>query len=181
MSQRDEARSFIDAMIGDGRPLLMAAGLGLLLAGSFGLFLAITGEFLPHDERFLGMKARDLCGLHGCRIVHFMIHDRASFGGALAALGLLYLWLTRFPLRDGQAWAWWVFLLTGVIGFGSFFAYLGYGYLDSWHATASLPLLLCYLFGLTRTWTTLPCRESWACLLRPAVAVPWASPAGLGR
>jgi hypothetical protein len=80
-------RGFLLTIIGDGRPLLAATGLGLVLAGSFGLFLAISGEFLPHDERFLGMTANELRAMHGCRVVHFMIHDRASYGGALLASG----------------------------------------------------------------------------------------------
>src|SRR5262245_51959977 len=121
-----------DYGLGDGRSLLWALGLGLLLAGMAALALAATSRFLPHDERFLGMTARELCAHQGCRIVHFMIHDRASFGGALLAVGLLYLWLTESPLRQGQAWAWWLLLLSGAVGFASFFAYLGYGYLDSW-------------------------------------------------
>jgi hypothetical protein len=36
-----------------------------------------------------------------------MVHDRATFGGVLIAIGALYLWLVEFPLRRGAAWAWW--------------------------------------------------------------------------
>src|SRR5712671_6374542 len=57
--------------VGDGHRLLLAVGLALVLAGLFALFLGMAGQFLPHDERFLGMTASDLCALHGCRIVHF--------------------------------------------------------------------------------------------------------------
>jgi hypothetical protein len=169
-------RGFLLTIIGDGRPLLAATGLGLVLAGSFGLFLAISGEFLPHDERFLGMTAGDLCAMHGCRVVHFMIHDRASYGGALLAIGLIYLWLAASPLRDGQAWAWWAFLLTGFVGYASFFAYLAYGYLDYWHAVASLPLLACQVVGLARARSILPPPD-----VRPTGHVPWTSPTGIGR
>src|SRR5262249_21300387 len=153
----------------------------LVLAGLFALFLAATGEFLPHDERFLGMTARQLCAVHGCRIVHFMVHDRASLGGALVAVGLLYLWLAGLPLRGGQAWAWWLFLVTGVVGFGSFLAYLGYGYLDTWHGAATLGLLPCYAAGLARSWTALPQPDGLGRPLRPSIRLPWSSPAGLGR
>src|SRR5262249_20574865 len=141
-------RGFFRAMAGDGRPLLVLLALGLGLSGLFALFLGLTGHFLPHDERFLGMTAEHLCSLHGCRVVHFMVHDRVSFGGALLAVALLYLWLTEFPLRQGQAWAWWTLLFSGAVGFASFLAYLGYGYLDRWHAVATLALLPCYGVGL---------------------------------
>jgi hypothetical protein len=87
-------------------PLLLLAS-ALLASGLLAVALGVSGQFLPHDERFLGMTAEQLCARHGCRIVHFMVHDRVAFGGALAAVGLLYLWLVRSPLQQGQAWAWW--------------------------------------------------------------------------
>src|ERR1700730_8289723 len=109
----EDDRGFTRAWMGEGRPLLLFTGLYLVLAGAFALFLSATGHFLPHDIQFLGMTADQLCALHECRIVHFMFHDRVSFGGALIAVGSLYMWLAEFPLRGGQAWAWWLFLVTG--------------------------------------------------------------------
>ena len=183
MSTADpDDRSLFQAVVGDGRPLLLVLGLGLLAYGFFALFLATTGQFLPHDERFLGMTARQLCALHGCRVVHFMIHDRLAFGGALAAVGLLYLWLVAFPLRQGQAWAWWLLLLSGAIGFASFLTYLGYGYLDAWHGLAMLGLLPCFALGLAHSRGTLAGPSiGVCCLLSPAVRVLWTSPYGVGR
>jgi fatty acid desaturase len=126
-------------------------GLGLVLSGLFAQFLAATGRFLPHDERFLGMTAHQLCALHGCRVVHFMIHDRMAFGGALVAVGALYLWLAGGPLRRGERWAWRALAVSGGVGFASFLAYLGFGYFDVWHAAATLVLLPCYVVGLVRS------------------------------
>jgi hypothetical protein len=80
-----------------------------------------------------------------------MIHYRASFGAVVVAISLLYLWLIGFPLRQRQAWAWWTLLLSGAVGFASFLGYLGYGYLDTWHAAATLILLPCYAVGLYRS------------------------------
>lgn len=189
----DDHRGLVEGLAGDGRPLLTAAGLALVLAGGFALFQSATGQFLPHDVEYLGMTARDLCRLDECRIVHFMIHDRVSFGGTLIAVGALYLWLAEFPLRAGEAWAWWVLVLSGAVGFGSFLTYLGYGYLDTWHAAATLPLLACFAGGLYRTRRTLtrphsgplsglPSRPTGpGALLRPGAAVPWASAYGVGR
>jgi hypothetical protein len=178
---RTDDRGFFQALLGDGRPPLLLLALGLVLAGVFAVFLAATGQFLPHDERFLGMTAEELCSLHGCRIVHFMVHDRLSFGGALVAVGLLYLWLIEFPLRRGRAWAWWLLLLSGTVGFASFLAYLGYGYLDTWHAAAALALLPCFAVGLARSRRRLVRLESVGSLLRPGTRVPWLSAHGLGR
>src|ERR1700728_1198818 len=86
-------RGFFSALIGDGRPLLILTALILILSGGFALFQSCTGQFLPQDVEFLHMTARDLCQLDQCRIVHFMFHDRVSFGGTLIAVGSLSLWL----------------------------------------------------------------------------------------
>lgn len=128
-------------LVGDGRPLLLLTAGALAFAGGAALFLACTGDFLPHDVAFLGMQPEALCALNECRIVHFMIHDRASFGAVLVALAVLYAWLAMFPLAEGRSWAWWLVLASFVSGFGSFLGYLGYGYLDTWHGWATLLLL----------------------------------------
>lgn len=144
-------RGFFETLLGDGRSLIKLTALALIGAGAFALFQASTGQFLPHDTDYLGMTARQLCELHGCRILHFMIHDRLSFGGVLIAIGVMYLWLADFPLRRRESWAWWALLISGGAGFLSFLAYLGYGYLDTWHGAATLGLLPLFAAGLLRT------------------------------
>src|SRR5437016_3341050 len=54
-------RSLLQAFIANGRPLLVFAGLCLVLTGLFAFFQASTGHFLPHDVDFLGMTERELC------------------------------------------------------------------------------------------------------------------------
>ena len=177
---RDD-RGLLQALVGDGRPLLIFTGLCLVLSGCFALFLSATGQFLPHDVQFLGITAEELCAINQCRIVQFMFHDRVSFGGALISTGALYMWLAEFPLRRGKAWAWWLFVVTGLVGFGSFLAYLSYGYLDTWHGVATLLLLPFFLAGLVRSYIELPKPAPVRALFRPAVHVPWKSSFGVGR
>jgi hypothetical protein len=86
-------RAFLSAMARDGRPFLTPREL-------FTPVLVGTGQFLPHDERFLGMIVGRLFSLHGCRGVHSTAHDRVSLGGAPVAAGLLHLWLAGFPLKQ---------------------------------------------------------------------------------
>ena len=171
----------LHVLLGDGRPLLSFTGVALVLSGGFAIFLAATGHFLPHDERFLGMTANELCALHGCRIVHFMYHDRGAFGGSIIAIGLLYLWLAAVPLRDREPWAWWTMLASGAVGFASFLTYLGYGYLDTWHGAATLMLLPCFAAGVAMTYRSLERPRHARALLRPGVRVPWTSWSGIGR
>lgn len=144
----DADRNLSRLLVGDGRPLLAVSGLVLVFAGVFALFVAARGEFLPHDVAFLGMTPQDLCAVHGCRVVHFMIHDRVAFGGTLVALGVVYLWLVVGPMQRGEWWAWELITASGVVGFGSFLAYLGYGYLDTWHGAATVILAPLFLLGL---------------------------------
>ena len=156
-----------EALIGDGLFPLALTGVALAGAGGFALFLSATGHFLPHDVAYLGMDAAQLARVSKPQLVNFMFHDRAAFGGSLVAVGLLYLWLTEFPLRQGQSWAWWTLALSGTAGFGSFLSYLGYGYLDTWHGVATLALLPVFLTGMIRTHRHLEMDRSWRVLLHP--------------
>jgi hypothetical protein len=148
MRDLGEGRGFLRELVGDGRPAFSLTAVALFLSGALAIFLAIRREFLPQDIAYLGMSAESLCGVADCRIVRFMFHDRVSFGGTLIAVAILYLWLALFPLRAGLAWAWWAFLVSGALGFGSFLAYLGYGYLDTWHGVATIALIPVFLIGL---------------------------------
>jgi hypothetical protein len=151
MTETSPSAGFVGTLVGDGRPLLVLSSLALVAFGGFALFLGATGHFLPHDTAYLGMTSRQLCDLHACRIVHFMVHDRVSFGGVLVAIGVAYLWLVTFPLKAGERWAWWTLLASGAGGFLSFLSYLGYGYLDTWHGAGTLALLPVFVAGLLLT------------------------------
>ncbi len=181
-SGRAESQGLLSALVGDGRPLLVLVALGLILSGIFALFLSVTGAFLPHDVAFLGMQPAELCRIDDCRIVHFIFHDRTAFGGTLIAIGILYLWLIAFPLRDGEEWAWWTLLLSGIVGFGSFFSYLIYGYFDTWHAVASAALLVLFISGMGRTRKLLAAElGGLRSLRRPCTPIDLRSQAGVGR
>ena len=172
----------LTALVGDGRPLLTLVALGLILSGVFALFLSITGQFLPHDVSFLGMQPTALCDLHQCRVVHFIFHDRVSFGGTLIAIGTLYLWLLAFPLQLGEPWAWWTLLLTSIVGFLSFLAYRIYGYLDSWHGVATAALLTLFIAGIWKTHELLPAhQQGWRNLLQPGMPLTLTTRVGFGR
>jgi hypothetical protein len=82
-----DRHGLLEALVGDGRPVLTVIGLALAACGGFALFQSATGHFLPHDVAYLGMDAQRLCALQQCRIVHFMFHDRVAFGGVLLAVG----------------------------------------------------------------------------------------------
>jgi hypothetical protein len=176
-----DPRGILELALDDGRPPLNFVALSLLLSGAFAVFLAATGQFLPHDVAYLGISADELCALNKCRIVDFMIHDRTAFGGALVAVGLLYLWLIAVPLKQGQPWAWWTLALSGSAGFLSFFTYLGYGYLDTWHGAATLVLGPIYAAGLYKSRGLLQGSPGIAALRHPGAPFSLTTPGGIGR
>jgi hypothetical protein len=146
-----DRRTLTEAFISDGRFLLIFTGLMLVLSGLFVVVQSLTGHFLPHDVAYLGLDATQLSVFNSGTITKFMFHDRISFGGSIMAVGFLYMWLAEFPLKNGEAWAWYLFLFSGVMGFGSFLTYFGYGYLDTWHGAATLLLMPFFIVGLTRS------------------------------
>jgi hypothetical protein len=146
-----KSESHLEAVVADGRPLLQLTAFALFFSGCFALFLSIRREFLPHDIAFLGMRPDQLCAVAECRVVAFMFHDRVAFGGVLVAIAILYFWLSAVPLADGAPWAWWTIAISGAIGFLSFLAYLGHGYLDTWHGVGSVALVPVFLAGVFRS------------------------------
>jgi hypothetical protein len=150
---RIDRRTLLDAILSDGRFLLIFTSLILVLSGLFIIVQSLTGHFLPHDVSYLGLDAGELSLFNNGTITKFMFHDRISFGGSIMAVGFLYMWLAEFPLKNQEAWAWHLFLFSGLIGFGSFLTYLGYGYLDTWHGAATLLLLPFFITGLIRSYS----------------------------
>ena len=180
-AEKLDNRSFFQAIFGDGRPLLSFTGLCLILSGGFALMQSASGHFLPHDVQYLGMTAEQLCSFNQCKVVHFMFHDRVSFGGAIMGIGIMYLWLAEFPLKQRRPWAWWVFAISGAAGFASFLSYLSYGYFDSWHGLATLLLFPCFLLGMILSWRTLETPRSIKTLLQSGVPISWRTRFDLGR
>ena len=148
-----DRRTLLDAALSDGRFLLIFTALILVLSGLYLIIQSITGHFLPHDASYLGLDAQELSSFSNGTITKFMFHDRISFGGSIIAVGFLYMWLAEFPLKNKEAWAWYLFLFSGLIGFGSFLTYLGYGYLDTWHGVATILLLPFFITGLIRSYS----------------------------
>lgn len=158
---RDE-RSILNAVLGDGTPLIALTGVALLLSGGFAVMQSVYGELLPQDSHAIGMNAAALAHAANPRLLGFMFHDRVAYGGTLLSIGAGYLWLAAFPLKTRQSWAWWATAFSGTIGFLAFLTYLGQGYLDSWHGVATLFLLPVFCCGLWRTHIPrTPLRKAW--------------------
>ena len=174
-----DQRGIYETIVFGGRNLLTFTGVVLFFSGLFVTIQSFIGEFLPHDTQYLGMDAQTL-GTYNQNIVNFMFHDRISFGGTLIAIGILYVWLSEFPIRQKQEWAWWVFFFSGVLGFASFLTYLGYGYFDSYHGYASLLLIPIYFTGLLKSYFAFDSPPQLSSLIKTSNKLSFKSKEGIG-
>ncbi len=98
-----------------GQLLMIGIGGGLSVAGTTISVVGLTAVFVPTDLLFLGTGSP---ALHAAspRLLPFIAHDRAGFGGALIGAGLAVLLISLWGWRRGQRWVWWSLLLGCVFG-----------------------------------------------------------------
>jgi dihydroorotate dehydrogenase len=116
---------------------------GGVLVGLVGL----TSVILPYDQSFVRLNRLQIATMNP-QILPFMEHDRVTLAGVMLSLGLLYLQLAHHAIRKGETWAMWVVIVSALIGFASFFLFLGFGYFDPLHALVTLILFFYFLCGL---------------------------------
>ncbi|WP_438445317.1 hypothetical protein [Gorillibacterium sp. sgz5001074] len=126
---------------------MVLMGLGMILGGVLAWVVAATSVLLTYDEAYLGLSAAELTSLLP-RVKAFMSHDRISLAGTMISIGILYGFLGQYGLRAELHWAKTTLLTSGVVGFSSFFLYLGYGYFDPLHALSALLLLPLFLLAM---------------------------------
>ena len=122
-------------------------GIGMIFGGSMAWIIAATRVMLPYDETFLGTAKASLMHMNH-KLLPFMSHDRITLAGTMISLGILYFQLGKFGLRQGQHWAQTALLASGIVGFCSFFLYLGYGYLDPLHAFVAAALFPMFILAM---------------------------------
>ncbi|WP_261381724.1 hypothetical protein [Paenibacillus cremeus] len=122
-------------------------GIGMLLGGLLAWIIAATSVVLPYDLQFLGLS-RSGIGEANTRLLGFMSHDRVTLAGTMISIGVLYYQLARYGLRYGQHWAKTALMVSGLVGFSSFFLYFGYGYFDPLHALVAMLLLPLFVLSM---------------------------------
>jgi hypothetical protein len=138
-----------------GRPvsrLAWVAGLGLglgMIGGGVGAAIVALGPvLLPYDVSFLGVGSTGLAAINP-RLIHFLQHDRITLSGTMVALGVLYVSLSWWGIRQGRAWARNALLASGLVGFPTLFYFFAYRYVEPVHV--ALAAVLFPLFVLA-TW-----------------------------
>jgi dihydroorotate dehydrogenase len=165
-----------------GLALLSIAAAGMLALGAGYLILALTAKLLPNDVTYLGMSISELCRLADCRIVEFIAHDCAVYGGVMLANGTMCMWLVNGPLRRREPWAWWTLLVAGATGQLAALSFIARDYFNTWHAVAIVSVTAASVCGLILTRPIAADRTGPLAALRSGMAGAWVwSPAGRGR
>lgn len=121
-------------------------GFGMISGGFLAWLIAATRVVLAYDEDFVGLTRDQLIAANG-RLLSFMAHDRVTLAGTMLSIGVLYVGLTWGGVRRGYRWAWSAVFASAVVGFPTFFLFLGFGYFDPLHALVSVLLLPFFLVG----------------------------------
>ena len=122
-------------------------GAGMLLGSVLALIVAAGRVVLPYDEAFTGLSRAQIASINP-RLLDFMAHDRVSVAGTMIAVGVMYVGLSLYGLRRGQHWAQQTVFVSAGTGFLSFFLFLGFGYLDPFHAFVTAVLFQFLLLAL---------------------------------
>jgi dihydroorotate dehydrogenase len=125
----------------------MLMGAGMLFGSLLALAIAMTRVVLPYDEAFVGLYAHQMTAINP-RLLAFMAHDRVSLAGTMVAIGAMYLGLSLNGVRRGLHWAQQSIFISAFTGFASFFLFLGFGYLDAFHAFVTAILFQFLLLAL---------------------------------
>jgi hypothetical protein len=99
-----------------GQLLLVLTGIGLFIGGAVVSTVGLTGVFVPSDLNFL-QTGPDALRTANPRLLSFIAHDRAGFGGALMAAATAITLLTTWGWRRGESWVWWSLALAATAGF----------------------------------------------------------------
>jgi dihydroorotate dehydrogenase len=122
-------------------------GLGMIVGAILALVIASTRVVLPYDEQFIGMTCSQLRDLNP-KLLPFLAHDRVTLSGTMFGIGILYAGLSLGGIRLGLHWAQMAVLSSCLVGFLTFFLFLGFGYLDTLHAFVTAILFQFLLLAL---------------------------------
>ncbi len=85
---------------------------------SFGqLPIGLRDVFIPSDRAFLGNTQTYFQSQLDGKLLRFVAHDRAGFGGALFSLGVGVTTMTAWGWRENETSTWWTTAFASILGF----------------------------------------------------------------
>ncbi len=116
-----------------GQLLMVVVGAGLIIGGVAISYEGLTAVFVPSDLSYMSTSAQALAAAND-RLLSFIAHDRAGFGGALVSAGVAVLLIAAWGWERGQAWVWWTLFASAAAGFGAaLVVHVGVAYTDFLH------------------------------------------------
>ncbi|HEY8863235.1 MAG TPA: hypothetical protein VIO37_03585 [Candidatus Dormibacteraeota bacterium] len=116
-----------------GQLLMVTTGIRLIIGGLTISYTGLITVFVPSDVAYMSTSAHALDMANG-RLLSFIAHDRAGFGGALVSVGVAVALIAAWGWERGQSWVWWSLFASGAVGFGFALAvHIGVAYVDFWH------------------------------------------------
>jgi len=116
-----------------GQLLMVVVGAGLIIGGVSISYEGLTAVFVPSDLSYMSTSSQALAEANG-RLLSFIAHDRAGFGGALVSAGVAVLLIAAWGWERGQAWVWWTLLASAAAGLGAaLVVHIGVAYTDFLH------------------------------------------------
>lgn len=114
--------------------LMVMMAVGVLLSGILIMTIGLRDVLIPSDRAFLGDSQEVFAEALDGRLLRFIAHDRAGFGGALASLGFGVLTTTLWGWRAGERSTWWALGAAGFVGLiPALVIHLRVGYTDVPH------------------------------------------------
>jgi hypothetical protein len=135
-------------------------GVGMIVAGLGAAAITLGPVLLWYDRDYLGVSVHDLHHVNH-HLVGFLQHDRITMAGNMIGIGSLYIGLAGFGIRQGRVWARNALLISGVVGFLTWFYFVFTGFVEPLHALVVVVLLPMFLLAVwhkptTPSWQTLP-------------------------
>ena len=138
-----------------GQLLMVLVGFGLVAGGLLISYVGLTAVFVPSDLSYMSTTAQALASSNH-RLLSFIAHDRAGFGGALISVGVAVLLLSAWGWARGRAWVWFTLAEGAIAGFGAALAvHLGVWYVDFWHLAPIYAGVIVTTIGLALSWSYL--------------------------
>lgn len=142
--------------LGKGHVLLLVNAVALFLGGMVIMIVGMTSVFVPEDLEYMSILVCNLEDINP-NLVPVIAHDRTSFGGGLAVIGIILI----FIIRNGKPTKilWEILALSISIGYLSAISvHFAIGYLNFLHllpAFIGYAIFLCGLFLVEKYWSKL--------------------------
>ena len=128
--------------------IFVLLGIGLLVAGIAIMVIGVSDVFVSEDLSYMNLSPEAITAINP-RLVPLIAHDRAGFGGALFADGLIVLLTALWGFRQGERWLWWMLLLAGFSGFiGAVGVHVLVGYTNLLHLAPAFAAVMLFGVGL---------------------------------